>query len=70
LDISDPEMGGSTLTNFNVDAIQDLQSSSGWITYPDGSTDTLQVNVNPEIATVLARYDNPYSQTCSGCSAP
>ncbi len=28
-DISDPEMGGSTFTNFNVDAIQDLQSSSG-----------------------------------------
>ena len=30
-DISDPEMGGSTFTNFNVDAIQDLQSSSGWM---------------------------------------
>jgi hypothetical protein len=30
-DISDPEMGGSTFTNFNVDAIQDLQSSSGWL---------------------------------------
>jgi hypothetical protein len=30
-DITDPEMGGSTFTNFNVDAIQDLQSSSGWL---------------------------------------
>jgi len=28
------------------------------VTYPDGSTDTLQVPVNPAIATVLARY--PY----------
>ena len=28
-DISDPEMGGSTFTNFNVDAIQEIQSSSG-----------------------------------------
>jgi len=30
-DISDPEMGGSTFTNFNVDAIQEMQSSSGWM---------------------------------------
>ncbi len=30
-DISDPEMGGSTFTNFNVDAIQELQSSTGWM---------------------------------------
>jgi hypothetical protein len=30
-DISDPEMGGSTFTNFNVDAIRELQSSSGWM---------------------------------------
>jgi len=30
-DISDPEMGGSTFTNFNVDAIQELQSNSGWM---------------------------------------
>ncbi len=30
-DISDPEMGGSTFTNFNVDAIENLQSSSGWM---------------------------------------
>ncbi len=30
-DISDPEMGGSTFTNFDVDAIQELQSSSGWM---------------------------------------
>src|SRR4051812_16446594 len=28
-DVSDPEMGGSTFTNFNVDAIQELQPSSG-----------------------------------------
>jgi hypothetical protein len=176
-DVSDPEMGGSTFTNFNVDAIQDLQSSSGWmpaeigrgaagftnivtrsgqtgfhgsffefirnsaldarnyfdhpsiaepgrippfrrnefgftnggpvvlphvydgrgrtfyfgqyqgfrqvlgttqvlavptaderagqdtVTYPDGSTDTLQVKVNPEIATVLARYPLPNNPT-------
>jgi hypothetical protein len=30
-DVSDPEMGGSTFTNFNVDAIQELESSSGWM---------------------------------------
>src|ERR1700739_4741869 len=30
-DVSDPEMGGSTFTNFNVDAIQELKSSSGWM---------------------------------------
>src|SRR3982075_2968451 len=30
-DVSDPEMGGSTFTNFKVDAIQELQSSSGWM---------------------------------------
>jgi hypothetical protein len=30
-DVSDPEMGGSTFTNFNVDAIQGLESSSGWM---------------------------------------
>jgi hypothetical protein len=30
-DVSDPEMGGSTFTNFNVDAIKELQSSSGWM---------------------------------------
>ncbi|MGC1645963.1 MAG: TonB-dependent receptor [Candidatus Sulfotelmatobacter sp.] len=30
-DVSDPEMGGSTSTNFDVDAIQELQSSSGWM---------------------------------------
>jgi hypothetical protein len=30
-DVSDPEMGGSTFTNFDVDAIQELQSSAGWM---------------------------------------
>src|SRR5258705_13762924 len=30
-DVSDAEMGGSTFTNFDVDAIQELQSSSGWM---------------------------------------
>jgi hypothetical protein len=30
-DISDPEMGGSTFKNFNVDAIQELHSNSGWM---------------------------------------
>jgi hypothetical protein len=28
-DISDPEMGGSTFSNFNVDAVESIQSSSG-----------------------------------------
>jgi hypothetical protein len=28
-DISDPEMGGSTFSNFNVDAVQEIQSQSG-----------------------------------------
>jgi hypothetical protein len=30
-DISDPEMGGATLSNFNVDAVQEIQSNSGWM---------------------------------------
>jgi hypothetical protein len=30
-DISDPEMGGSTFPNFNVDAIERVDSSSGWM---------------------------------------
>ncbi|MGB0124653.1 MAG: carboxypeptidase regulatory-like domain-containing protein, partial [Silvibacterium sp.] len=30
-DISDPEMGGAAFSNFNVDAIQEIQSSSGWM---------------------------------------
>jgi hypothetical protein len=29
LDITDPELGGATFSNFNVDAIQELRSSSG-----------------------------------------
>ncbi len=28
-DISDPEMGGATFSNFNVDAVQEIQSASG-----------------------------------------
>jgi hypothetical protein len=30
-DISDPEMGGSTFSNFNVDAVETIDSSSGWM---------------------------------------
>ena len=30
-DVSDPEMGGATFTNFNVDAVEEIQSSSGWM---------------------------------------
>jgi hypothetical protein len=30
-DISDPEMGGATFTNFNVDAVETIESSSGWM---------------------------------------
>jgi hypothetical protein len=30
-DTSDPEMGGATFSNFNVDAIQEIQSTSGWM---------------------------------------
>lgn len=30
-DISDPEMGGSTFPNFNVDAVAQINSSSGWM---------------------------------------
>jgi hypothetical protein len=30
-DISDPEMGGSTFSNFNVDAVEEIQSGSGWM---------------------------------------
>ena len=30
-DTSDPEMGGATFSNFNVDAVEGIQSSSGWM---------------------------------------
>jgi TonB dependent receptor len=30
-DISDPEMGGSSFSNFNVDAVEEIQSQSGWM---------------------------------------
>jgi hypothetical protein len=30
-DSSDPEMGGATFSNFNVDAVQEIQSNSGWM---------------------------------------
>ena len=30
-DISDPEMGGVTFSNFNVDAVESIDSSSGWM---------------------------------------
>jgi hypothetical protein len=30
-DISDPEMGGATFSNFNVDAVEEIQSNSGWM---------------------------------------
>ena len=30
-DTSDPEMGGATMSNFNVDAVEEIQSSSGWM---------------------------------------
>ena len=30
-DISDPEMGGATFTNFNVDAVEGIDSSSDWM---------------------------------------
>jgi hypothetical protein len=30
-DISDPEMGGSTFSNFDVDAVEGIDSSTGWM---------------------------------------
>lgn len=30
-DTTDPEMGGATFTNFDVDAVEEIQSSSGWM---------------------------------------
>jgi hypothetical protein len=30
-DISEPEMGGATFTNFNVDAVEEIKSNSGWM---------------------------------------
>ena len=30
-DVSDPEMGGATFSNFNVDAVEEIQSVSGWM---------------------------------------
>ncbi|HVH89572.1 MAG TPA: hypothetical protein VM912_22840, partial [Terriglobales bacterium] len=30
-DVTDPELGGGTFTNFNVDAVEEIRSSSGWM---------------------------------------
>ncbi|HLJ45601.1 MAG TPA: TonB-dependent receptor [Bryobacteraceae bacterium] len=30
-DSTDPEMGGSTFSNFNVDAVEEIRSNSGWM---------------------------------------
>ena len=30
-DTSDPEMGGATFSNFNVDAVEEIKSASGWM---------------------------------------
>ncbi len=30
-DTSDPEMGGATFSNFNVDAVEEIKSTSGWM---------------------------------------
>ena len=30
-DTSDPEMGGATFSNYNVDAVEEIRSSSGWM---------------------------------------
>jgi hypothetical protein len=30
-DTSDPEMGGASFSNFNVDAVEEIRSSSGWM---------------------------------------
>lgn len=30
-DTSDPEMGGATFSNYNVDAVQEISSTSGWM---------------------------------------
>jgi Carboxypeptidase regulatory-like domain len=30
-DSSDPEMGGATFSNFNVDAVEEIRSNSGWM---------------------------------------
>jgi len=30
-DTSDPEMGGAAFSNFNVDAVEEIRSSSGWM---------------------------------------
>ncbi len=30
-DVSDPEMGGATFSNFNVDAVEEIKSTSGWM---------------------------------------
>jgi hypothetical protein len=30
-DTSDPELGGATFSNFNVDAVEEIQSNSGWL---------------------------------------
>jgi hypothetical protein len=31
VDISDPEIGGATFTNYNVDAVEEIRSYSGWM---------------------------------------
>ncbi|MDE3180162.1 MAG: hypothetical protein KGM47_10960, partial [Acidobacteriota bacterium] len=31
IDVTDPEQGGATFDNFNIDAIQEIKSQSGWM---------------------------------------
>ena len=44
-DISDPEMGGSTFSNFNVDAVEEIQSSSGWMSAEVGRGSAGSTNI-------------------------
>jgi len=45
-DISDPEMGGSTFSNFNVDAVESIDSSSGWMPAEIGSGASGYTNIH------------------------
>jgi hypothetical protein len=50
-DISDPEMGGATFSNFNVDAVEEIESSSGWMPAEIGRGAAGFTNIHTRIGT-------------------
>jgi hypothetical protein len=50
-DTTDPEMGGATFSNFNVDAIEEVQSSTGVISADTGHGAASYTNVSSKSGT-------------------